>query len=384
MSIMSQRALSISAFIAFALPLAACLAPTSDSGVDADGENVGRDGRAIIGGSKATAYPEAVLVNMKKGGQLSAYCSGALIAPKVVLTAGHCVYQFTGWDIIAPYASNQKASASSGATYDWKNAGETVNPNMHDIGLVFLDKAITLASYPTVATSPLASGASVLNIGRINNGSLSTTNLYVSKVLTVDNATSSGFPYDYIAKEVIESGDSGGPDLIPGTHTIVAVNSGAGGGTEVLARVDLLAAWIQQQVAAHGGSGSTGGTGGTGGTAGAGTGGTCSHDICSSGTKLTSTCDPCAQAICAQDAYCCSTSWDTQCMGEVASICGKTCGGTGGSGGSTSSPCGGVTFTGQCSGNTVKWCENNALQSITCTGVTHCGYDSQHGYYNCL
>lgn len=376
---MSQRALSITAFIAFALPLPACLAPASDAGVETDGENVGRDDRPIIGGSKASAYPEAVLVNMKQGGQVTSYCSGALIAPKVVLTAGHCVYPFTGWDVVAPYASGQKASASSGATYDWKEAGETVNPSMHDVGLVFLDKAITLSSYPKIATSPLANGAQVLNIGRINNGTLSTTNLYVSKAITVSSAASVGFPFDYLAKEVIESGDSGGPDVIPGTHTIVAVNSGAGGGTEVLARVDLLATWIQQQVAAHGGTG--GSTGGTGGS----TGGTCSHDVCNSGSKLTATCDPCAQAVCAQDSYCCSTAWDAQCVGEVASICGKTCGGgTGGSGGSTSDPCQGVTFAGKCSGNTVVWCESSTLKNLTCSGTLHCGYDSQHGYYNCL
>jgi hypothetical protein len=37
----------------------------------------------------------------------------------------------------------------------------------------------------------------------------------------------------------------------------VAVNSGAGGGTEVLARVDLLRDWILGKVAAHGGGGPT-------------------------------------------------------------------------------------------------------------------------------
>src|SRR5262249_16486063 len=39
----------------------------------------------------ARDYPEAALVDVLRGGQLGAYCTGALIAPRVVLTAGHCV-----------------------------------------------------------------------------------------------------------------------------------------------------------------------------------------------------------------------------------------------------------------------------------------------------
>jgi hypothetical protein len=68
---------------------------------------------------------------------------------------------------------------------------------------------------------------------------------------------------------------------------------------------------------------SGGGTGGGGG--GTGGGSTCSHPICSTGTKLTSSCDPCATEICAADSYCCNIKWDSICVGEVASICGETC-----------------------------------------------------------
>lgn len=350
---MSVRALSFAA----CLSLAAC-APAPDTG-----ENVGRADRPIIGGSKATAYPEAVLIDMKEGGRITSACSGAIIAPRVVLTAGHCIYGFDGWNVTAPYAAGQKASSASGVTLDWTNAGETVDPSMHDVGLIFLDQAITLSTYPKIAETPLANGAQVVNVGRIDDGVLSNTNLYVSKPITVSSAAPYGYPYDYIAREVIESGDSGGPDLIPGTHTIVAVNSGGGGGTEVLARVDLLASWIEQQVAAHGGSSATSGP--------------CGHDPCASGSKLASSCDPCVQTICAQDSYCCTNQWDAQCVGEVKTLCGETCGGA-------SDPCQGVTYAGKCSGNTVVWCEANSLQKLSCGASAQCGYDALHGYYNCL
>ncbi|TPX47668.1 hypothetical protein CcCBS67573_g10236 [Chytriomyces confervae] len=52
---------------------------------------------------------------------------------------------------------------------------------------------------------------------------------------------------------------------------------------------------------------------------------TCAHSICTSGGKLSSTCDSCVAKICAADSYCCNTSWDSICVGEVASICNQTC-----------------------------------------------------------
>jgi hypothetical protein len=61
-----------------------------------------------------------------------------------------------------------------------------------------------------------------------------------------------------------------------------------------------------------------------------GGGGTCDHPICSTGDALNGSCDTCAGEICTADSYCCTTAWDSICVGEVASVCGQTCGGGGG------------------------------------------------------
>ncbi len=52
---------------------------------------------------------------------------------------------------------------------------------------------------------------------------------------------------------------------------------------------------------------------------------TCAHAICATGGNLASGCDPCVTKICATDSYCCSTAWDSICVGEVSSICGQSC-----------------------------------------------------------
>lgn len=51
---------------------------------------------------------------------------------------------------------------------------------------------------------------------------------------------SSFFRFSYESAEVIESGDSGGPVYVGAgaNRRIVAVNSGGGGGRQVLARTD--------------------------------------------------------------------------------------------------------------------------------------------------
>jgi subtilase family serine protease len=52
---------------------------------------------------------------------------------------------------------------------------------------------------------------------------------------------------------------------------------------------------------------------------------TCSHSICSTGSRLVSSCTTCATDVCAEDSYCCKHKWDSVCVSEVKSICGETC-----------------------------------------------------------
>lgn len=263
--------------------------------------------------------------------------------------------------------------ATSGATYDWNATGESVVPGEHDLGLVFLSSPIQLEAYPLLAQKPVAAGARVLNLGRIHGGQVSNSSLFVSKPVTITPGSSLGFPYDYAAVDRIEPGDSGGPDVLPGAapHTIVAVNSGGNRSTEVLARVDLLASWIAEQVSAHAAGAKPSKPGSPKKPA------KCAHDACSAGAHLEPTCDPCVTEVCAADAFCCTSQWDAQCAEEAASVCPTSCPGN------APSQCGNVPAEGACHGEVLMWCDGG-VESIDCAAVgLLCGVDPSTGQSGC-
>ncbi len=286
-------------------------------------EHEGTSQLAIRAGIPATQYPEAVVLNMGRG-QAGSLCSAAVIAPKTVLTAGHCVYGYGRWSVYAPYASGQRAEGTGAAVYDWRTNSAVADPTLHDIGLVFLDRAISLSTYPTLAREAMPDGSRVVNVGRVLDDNPSDDELYTSSPITITSAASIGFPYNYVALPIIESGDSGGPDFLADTHTIVAVNSAVGMDDEILARVDLVSAWIAAQIASPEPNVEIEDSGASDGGS-ARPPAACVHDVCTQGVQLEADCDACVAKICAHDPFCCFNQWDVTCKAAVPSSCGFTC-----------------------------------------------------------
>ncbi|MBX3230588.1 MAG: trypsin-like serine protease [Labilithrix sp.] len=208
-------------------------------GCVADASEPASDAQEIIGGQLARDYPEAVLVDSDRGA-----CSGTVIAPRVVLTAGHCVTSATRWTVTAPYAGGQRARSTKAWT-KYTGAG-VINPRAIDVAALTLDSPIELDVYPTIATEMARPNTKVRNVGRVRNGVVSNTALFIGREVTLERGVLYGYPNSYVADQVAENGDSGGPvyEKRPGTRKIVAVNSGGANGIEVLGRVDLVASDI--------------------------------------------------------------------------------------------------------------------------------------------
>lgn len=201
----------------------------------------------IIGGSVASAYPEAAYLDIDQTATRGYACSGVLIAPNVVLTAGHCVDTHSVWEV---HVGGAYRISTSAITYDWSEQGaEQVNPAHHDLGLVFLCDGVKLAAYPDISAAVVETGAEAISVGRVLNGVVKSGDYQVATTLRPGGTF--GYPFDYYSTDAIEPGDSGGPVFVRGTHTIVAVNSGSGSGIQMLARTDLLHAWLADQIAKH-------------------------------------------------------------------------------------------------------------------------------------
>jgi len=231
-----------------ALALAAC------SGEPAIDGPTGSTRSGIENGSPATAFPEAVVVTAS--GFLP--CSGVVLAPRVVLTAGHCRSTTKKYMVSAPNANHQTASGSN----DWSTFdGEAKTSS--DTLLIFLDGDITLDVYPTIPEGEVAAGTEVVDVGRTLNNVI-TTSVYVSPTVTIQGTGDSlGFHYNYQAlPDISQDGDSGGPiELVQGAaHTVVAIvdtdtveqNITEATPIDLFARLDLVRDAVLAQVAAHG------------------------------------------------------------------------------------------------------------------------------------
>ena len=259
-------------------------------------EPEGASASRILNGKVDLADPAVVAVIAFQKTSYST-CTGEVIAPNVVLTAGHCVdIRALGFvpDGISIVTSRDTATATAKDVLRTKAAfaHPQYDPKTgaNDIAIVLLEQATTIAplAYSRVALEGNdGKSARIIGYGTTKDGDSSTAGQ--KNEATVKLSQING--HDFVAATLPTTqchGDSGGPVLLPinGKETIIGIgwitvrNDGLCSEGVRNTRVDQFLSFIDPFVQASGGNPGGSGTPGAPGAPGGSGGGGTSKDVC--------------------------------------------------------------------------------------------------------
>ncbi len=188
---------------------------------------------------------EATIAVTSTTGRIVGSCLGVMVAPRVAITAGHCVNERAKISV-APATVGGSTETVAVQSY-WfdpdanPNDGK-VDMDSTDVALLVLAKPLPMPSYARYARGPLETATPALGI-RHGDGVLE------SMRFTLQPSRSAA--RYYVSTGFAKPGDSGSPVFVGRGEgrIVVGVLAGGGPGREVFARVDLMAKKIDELVA---------------------------------------------------------------------------------------------------------------------------------------
>jgi hypothetical protein len=217
----------------------ACSSPPRNGG--ACGESTSPE---LLANGFVYGFPE--VVNLEPSGNPAApdACSGTIVAPTVVLTAGSCVTSVKSWTIRSPYSGVRLSLASKGETKDFGDGKD----NIHTLGLVYADTPMPLEVYPQLASAPYPDGTSMVDLvaPRLSLERVKPTGLH--------DATRLGVLLAYAADAPAANTDLGGPAEVEGGYTLLGVRAMHQGTRDIFVRADVARPWVADRIRAHGGT----------------------------------------------------------------------------------------------------------------------------------
>lgn len=143
----------------------------------------------IVGGVTTTDFPECCLVGRKSpNGTVGWFCSGALVHPRIVLTAGHCFIPSNRANIVALNANDQNhlqlAELSSVRRMSQHPRYQQTH-EVSDMSVIILRKASHVTPVPVASTAEMAAATQTTLVGFGNDDVNSTRGFGVKRKVTV-------------------------------------------------------------------------------------------------------------------------------------------------------------------------------------------------------